>query len=142
MRVISIGVNVDEAGVLRLDRISPGGGPDVNLELANVGQGAKIELGSCTSYRAWLNDTGEDKDRTVSAHRADGVRFPASSKVTIFVADDKHAGAPKQEHKATTLDWNGGSVGKRVPKGKAVFVHYDKADSDTQIIQAWIGEHA
>jgi hypothetical protein len=83
------------------------------------------ELVHCQAYRAWVNATGGAANRTVGVFPSGISTFPAGTTVTVFVAPENHAGAPPAGSNPTTVAPEGDSIGKNVPNGSAVFVHFN-----------------
>ena len=99
-------------------------------------------LNNCTAYRAWRNTTGGTRDPTISVYPSSG-QFPptANGEVTVFVAADNHTGGPPSGSNPTTVSSTGDRVGKRIPDGQAVFVHYRRVNNrGPRFVQANISD--
>ncbi|HXP78243.1 MAG TPA: hypothetical protein VN823_29170 [Stellaceae bacterium] len=112
-----------------------GAGPGGNVALTRQ----RVHLEHCVASRAWRNQSGAAQNRTVGAYPSSG-DFPTGSTVTIFVAPDGHTGAPTAAMAPTTVGSGGDSVGKNVPNGSAVFVHYDQGTAKPTRVDADITE--
>jgi len=101
------------------------------------------QLQHCQSERVWLN-LGSDADHTVEVNPLSPPKgFPPGSKVTVFVAADTYTGAvpSKPEAGPAILNSQGDSVALPVKTKQAIFVHYDRGDSNTGSISVVVTQN-
>jgi len=94
------------------------------------------QLQHCQSERVWLN-LGGNADHTVEVNPYTPPKgFPQGSKVTVFVEADTYTGGVPAKPAAgpAVLNSQGDSVALPVKTNQAIFVHYDKGESNTVAI--------